>query len=213
MTSKKFFSLINGASVHIAPGTKVVDAQSVAQLMEAKEILDLAKQEAVAYRQQIAQECEQEREQARREGFAAGMETWAQHLAKLQKRTEIVREELSRQLAPVTISAAKKIVGREITASEDAIVDIVANNLKAVSQHKIVTIFVNPEEIDLLKKEKDRLQSVFDRLESLTIQGREDITPGSCIIETEVGIINAEIENQWRQLEAALEDMLGATQE
>jgi type III secretion protein L len=38
----------------------------------------------------------------------------------------------------------------------------------------------------------------------LSLRDRSDIQPGGCIIETEGGIINAQLENQWRVLENAL---------
>ena len=50
---------------------------------------------------------------------------------------------------PVALEAAKKIVGREIEASEDTIVDIVSNSLKAVSTHKKITIYVNRKDLEI----------------------------------------------------------------
>ncbi len=211
MTSKKFFSLIKEGSIHLAPGTKVVDADSIATLVTAQEVLEKAQAEAAEFRKQVIEECEKEREQAQREGFAEGMKKWAAHLVQLQKKIDNVRDDMTRVLVPVAIKAAQKIVGREIEQSKDAIVDIVRNNLKAVSQHQNIKVYVSPDELDVIRDQKPKLLTVFDRLESLSIQAREDIGRGSCVIETEVGIINAEIENQWRQLEAAIENMMGAS--
>ena len=44
---------------------------------------------------------------------------------------------------------------------------------------------------------------MFEQINILSIQEKGDISPGGCIIETETGIINASIENQWNALELA----------
>jgi type III secretion protein L len=106
------------------------------------------------------------------------------------------------------MKAAKRIVGREIELSEDTIADIVANSLKSVSQHKKVTIYVNRKSKDILERHRQRLKDVFEQLEILSIQEREDVADGGCIIETEKGIINARIEALWEILEKALRGLI-----
>ena len=98
-------------------------------------------------------------------------------------------------------------MGREIELSEDLIVDIVASNLKAVLQHKKITIYVNKKEIESLEKHKQQLRDLFENLESFSIRPRDDIAPGGCVIETEIGIINAQMEHRWQVLEQAFNAM------
>ena len=56
-----------------------------------------------------------------------------------------------------------------------------------------------------LEAEKSKIREILDQIESLSIHDRADIATGGCIIETESGIINATVDNQWRALEAAFE--------
>jgi type III secretion protein L len=46
---------------------------------------------------------------------------------------------------------------------------------------------------------------MFEQLQFLGVQERPDIAPGGCIIETENGIINASVDNQWKALETAFQ--------
>ena len=62
--------------------------------------------------------------------------------------------------------------------------------------------------MDILEKHKPRLRDMFEHLESLSIRPRDDIEPGGCVIETEIGIINVEMEHRWRVLEKAFEALL-----
>ena len=107
------------------------------------------------------------------------------------------------------IQAAKKIVGREIELDRNTIVDIISNKLKSVAQHKCVTIYVNQSDLTLLDKNRPRLKEVLENVEALSVQAREDVETGGCIIETEGGIINnASLEAQWRALETAFQALM-----
>jgi len=206
--NKKFFTLIHGDTVHLAPKNKVIPAQDFSDLMESHDVLKQVKKDAEDYRLEVAKECELLKAQAQREGYEAGFKDWAEHVANLEGEIVQVRKELEKILIPVALRAAKKIVGREIELSDDTIVDIVANSLKAVSQHKRITIYVNRKDLDALERNRSRLKQIFETLEVLSLRERSDIAPGGCVIETEGGIINAQLENQWRVLENALEQLL-----
>lgn len=205
MTSKHFFSLIHGEKINIAPKTKVIPADVISTLLDAEGVLKAVKQDAEKYKTGVVSEAEKLKEQAQREGFEEGFKQWVEHVAKLEAEIVKVRQDMERVVIPIALKAAKKIVGREIELSDNTVVDIVVNNLKAVSQHKKITIYVNKKDLEVLEANKTRLKQVFETLEALSIKEKADIQPGGCIIETEGGIINAQLENQWRILEAAFE--------
>ncbi len=211
--SNKFFSLIYGESIHIAPEKKVIPSKELSTLMDAKEIVGHVQKDADQYRKEVVTECETQKEQARRDGFEEGNAEWAAHIIELENEIKKVRSELEKVIIPIAVKAAKKIMGRELEVSETTVVDIVANSLKAVSQHKKITIWVNRKDIDILEKHREKLAKKFETLESLSIREREDITQGGCIIETEAGIINAQLENQWMILENAFQQLMQAEKE
>ena len=206
--SKKLFTLIYGDSIHIAPQTKIVRAEAFSKALEAQEVMEHIQKDVEKYRLEVAKECEKLKDRAQKEGYEAGFLQWAEHVAKLEEEIAKVRKDMESSILPIALKTAKKIVGREIELSPAAMVDIVANNLKAVSQHKKIAIFVNKSDLRALEASKSRLKALFEHLESLTIQARDDIKSGGCVIETEGGIINAQLENQWRVLEQAFEALI-----
>lgn len=205
---KKFFSLIHGDSIHIAPETKVIPATEFSKALEAYEIVEAVKADALKYKQEVAEEVEKLKEQAQKEGFEEGFKKWMEHIAKVEEEIIQVRHETEKVALPVALKAAKKIVGRELEVSENAIVDIVSNSLKAVVTHKRITIYVNRKDLEALEKSRSDLKNLFENLEILTLRERSDVAPGGCIIETEGGIINAQLENQWRIMENAFDKMM-----
>lgn len=206
--SKNFFSLISEKKIHIGPKTRIIPKQDIQDLLDGKQLLEKIKEDAVHYRQEVAEECEKLKEKASSEGYEEGFKSWLEHVARLEEEIIKVRKEFEKLLIPIALKAAKKIVGREIELTDDVVVDIVSNALKPVATHKKIVIYVNKKDFQILEQNKPKLKSLFEALESFTLRVRDDITPGSCIIETEVGIINAQLENQWRTLEKAFNNLV-----
>ncbi len=206
--SKKVLTLIHGGDVHIAPETKVIPADDFSQLLDASETLKKVQEDAHQFRIEETKKIEQERAQAVAEGFAEGMDKWAAQIQRLEEEIERVHDELKKLVVPVALKAAKKIVGKEIETSKEVILGIVSTTLKAVSHHQVITVHVNPKDLEALEKERPKLKQIFDRLESLSLVARNDVEPGGCIVETETGIINAELEHQWTRLEQAIESLM-----
>lgn len=206
--SKKFFTLIKEGSIHLAPNTKVIKSAAYSQALDARELLQVAKEDAETYKKEVAEECEKLKEEAKKEGFQKGFEEWASQVAYLESELANARKDIEKMVIPVALKAAKKIVGREIELSENIIVDIVTNNIRAVAQHKKIIVYVSKKDYEALDKEKNELKQHFENLESFVIRERADIQPGGCVIETEAGIINAQLENQWELLEKAFASMM-----
>ena len=204
---KKFFSLIHGQSVHVAPETRIIPAAEFSKAMEAHQILEEVKKDTLKYKLEVVAEIEKLKEQAQKEGFEEGFKKWVETIIKVEEEIIKVRKDTEKMALPVALKAAKKIVGRELELSENAIVDIVSNSLKAVVTHKRITIYVNKKDLEALEKNRSKLKDIFENLEILVLRERPDIESGGCIIETEGGIINAQLENQWRILENAFDKM------
>jgi len=204
----KFFSLLSGKEVRPAPGEKRIPAKEFTVLAKAGEILSTVKKEANAYKRDIAAESEKIKEQAFKEGFQEGLVSLNKHLLALDHELKAIRSDVQKKILPLALKAARKIMGEELKLHPDRIVDIVLTSLKPVTQHRKITIYVNKADLPLIEENKGKIKKIFEHLESLSIQERSDIEQGGCMIETEAGIINAQLENQWRALESAFESFM-----
>ncbi len=201
----KFFSLIETEDVHIAPENKVIPSREFSKLVKADAILRQTKKEEIQYRKQVSSECEQLKEAAELAGFNEGLKQLNAQFAHLDREIKAVRKEMENTMVPLALTAVKKIIGKELETHPETIVDIISTALKAVTQHRKVKIYVNPGDHENVENARPRLRELFEHLESLTIQPREDVVEGGCIIETEAGIINAQLESQLKALEAAFQ--------
>ena len=206
--NKKFFSLLSGKEVSLSPGEKIVLAKDFSSLVKSSDILKAVKQEAIEYRKKVALECETLKEEGFKKGFDEGLEKLNVLIVKLDADIKKFEEELKKQILPIALKAAKKILGDELKLHPDRIVDIVLQALKPVTQHHKIKIYANKEEIEILEKKKPQIKKILEQSKIFSIEERDDIEKGGCIIETEAGIINAQLENQWKALEIAFEKFM-----
>ncbi len=204
----KFFTLLSQKDVLTASGQKIIPASECTVLQSADEILKTVKHEEIEYRKTALAEAEKIKEQAFQEGFQEGLQSLNSHVIALDRELKEIREDIHKKILPLALKAARKIVGEELKLHPDRIVDIVMTALKPVTQHRRIVLYVNRIDLESLEKEKSKIKKIFERLENFSIQERSDIEPGGCIIETEAGIINAQLENQWRALESAFESFM-----
>jgi type III secretion protein L len=201
----KFLLLPHEGTVHPADGEKIIPKDIFGTLLSAEEVLAKAKQEGERHLAEKEQEGQALKEQAKQEGFSEGLDSFNQHLIYFDKQLRSIALELQKQILPLALKAAKKIVAEQLILKPDTIVDIVMQTLAPVLQNHRFTIYVNKADKEHLEANRPKIREVLEHVQSLMIQERADIAPGGCLIETESGIINATVENQWRALERAFE--------
>jgi len=201
----KFFSLIKNDEVHIAPDAKVIPSAQFEKLVEADELIERIHLDIEAYRKEVEVECQKIKEKAQEEGFSEGLAKWNEQLQFLEKEKERVEEQMNKTIIPLALTAVKKILGKELEMKPSLVAEIVKTALKPVSQHRKITIFVNKEDLDLIEEDRSEIKALFEHLSTLSIKVRDDVKRGGCIIETEAGIINAQLESQLTALEAAFQ--------
>ncbi|MDX8430741.1 MAG: FliH/SctL family protein [Candidatus Algichlamydia australiensis] len=204
----KLFSLIEDGEIHLEEGKKILTQEEFATLLDAKGVLDKAKKDAETYMKGVKTRAAKLRVSAKEEGFAEGLNRINAQIVALDQKVKEIEHEMQKKILPLALKAAKKIFGRELNLSSEAIVDIVLQTLKPVKESHKIKILVNKEDLKTLEKEKAKLREMLEYVEILTLEERSDLEKGDCIIETEGGIINATLENQWRALESAFKTYL-----
>lgn len=201
------FSLIyQGIVSKTSPG-KILKAQEFSELLNITDLLNKAHEDVEKLLNDTQQTCETNKQEASEEGYQEGLVRFNEQLIYLDQKVKQMEHEMHKIILPLALQAAKKIVGAQLTLDASTIVEIVMQVLKPVRQCHEIKIFVSKEDFASLDAEKEKLKSLFDHVRIFSIEERSDLTKGSCIIQTEAGIINATLENQWRALEAAFTNL------
>lgn len=204
------FSLIKKGDIHLGK-KKIIRAKDFSEFMKTKELIEEAEKEAEALHETTLKECEKIKEKAKEDGFQEGLVKFNSHILFLDEEIKVLRHETQKAILPIVLKAVKRIIGEEIELRPEMVVGVVIQAVKSVVQCQFVKLYVNKEDMQILEESKEKIKQVFEKLESFRIEERPDVPRGSCIIETERGILNATLENQYRALERALEGHLRKT--
>ena len=168
----------------------------------------------------IISEAENSREQniaeARKEGFEKGLEEGyengrqeAQRLIDrlhviiertLDKRTGIL-EETERQLVDLVLLVSRKVVKVISESQRDVIMSNVLHALRKVKGRVDVTLRVNTADLQLSSDHvKDFIEAV-ENVQGITVAEDSTVEKGGCIVETDLGAIDARISSQLAELE------------
>lgn len=204
----RLFTLLKDEEVHPAPEKKVIPAKDFSTLLKTNAILKKARSEIEEFKDNAAKEAEELKKKGYDDGYQEGLIQLNEQILGLDNEKKRLRHEMNQLILPLALKAAKKIVAGELKAHPETIVNIVLQALVPVMQSHHITIYVNKADKEIVEAAKSRLKEKLDQLESLTIKERDDVSEGGCMIETESGIINATIENQWRGIESAFDRYL-----
>lgn len=198
----KFFSLIFKDD-EISPNRKVLSPEAFSAVLDSQELLDKTKEDSEAYLAQTHKECERLQEEAKARGHRDGLEEWTSQLAFLAKETQDLRERVKEAIVPLAMASVKKIIGKELETRPETIISMISQALKDLAKHKQIVIHVNPKDLELVDQHRVDLKKIVEYADSLVISPKGDVTEGGCIIETEAGIINAQLDVQLEALEKA----------
>ncbi len=201
----KLLTLIQQSEIHPASAEKVIPAKDFSVLLETKLLIEHAQKDIVLYKQKVEKESKKLRAQAKQQGFDEGLEQFSTYITDLEKKMLFWYSELQKKVLPLALQAAKKIVNQQLSLDPETIVRIVSETLKSVKQSPDITIYVNKLDKEILEANKPTLKKNLEQVKTFTIQERDDVEQGGCVIETDSGIINAKIDKLWESLEQAFQ--------
>jgi type III secretion protein L len=182
---------------------KVLKREVYEATREARDVVVLAQEQA----KQIIEEAERRRdairEQASEEGRARGLAEWNHILATASQRAEQLTKSWEETMLRLSIRVAEKIIGEQLKLRPETIVEILRQVLRGARPGKHLTIQVNPAELQQVRDHIEALQAPGATSE-IEIVASASVLPGGCVIESELGIIDARLETQLKCLEDAL---------
>jgi type III secretion protein L len=195
--------IIKSVAPNKSPGGSITKRHVVDARAEARLIIAAAEEDAAAIRQRAETFARESREKAYREGCESALSEWNTLLVEAQELRDQAVSGVEKDLLRLAVKIAEKILGREIKSNRETIVDIVANALRQARRNEMITVRVNPADLPVLEAHGQRLERA-GREQFLDVVPDPQVTAGGCIIESESGAIDAQLDTQLRVLERAL---------
>ena len=141
-----------------------------------------------------------------KKGYEEGLERGKQEIANTMMdfvaKSSASFSKLEKDITGVVKSSVSKIVGK--IDKDELIVNVVKNSLQRIKMQKHATIKVAPSEAPILRDRIAELTKDSPMLEFLDICSDAHLSSGSCIIETELGVIDASVPVQLEAIQSAL---------
>lgn len=129
----------------------------------------------------------------------------AQHmrdeLAGLEAR---MLKEVEGEVVRTAIKIAHEILLAELQLRDDAVVDVAVTALMAAKNARDINLRVHPRNAEALRQHKTRLVSNLTRAKDVEIREDRRVKPGGVLIETESGVIDAQLETQLEEIARVL---------
>ena len=197
-------NVIKVHSSSATPAVSKITREAHEASLEAKDILAKAQEQAAQLLEDAQQEKDALFEESSEQGYAAGLDKWNDALAEAWSRRDAFLLRNEAELVRLAVAIAEKVVRRSVEADSDVVVQAVTEALKSVRGEKRITIKVNPSEEDVLREQASSLRLLGSEVGDLVIVGNPAIAAGGCIVESELGVIDAQIDTQLASIEKAL---------
>lgn len=187
------YTQITPGAFGLTPG-RIVKAEEFSAAADARALIAAAHDEA----ERIVAKAKELREAERQRGFEEGQEQ--ARLAMAEQMTEAVGK-VNDYLTAVEndmvalVSRALERIADEI-GHHEIVVRIVKKALAALRNEKQLTLRVAHEQVTHLRQRLDDILSDYPLVSELQIVGDGRLSAASCIIESEIGVIDASLDGQ-----------------
>lgn len=201
--------ILNNGTIEAAPGTKIVRHEELLQLMQAQELIDQSRLEAQKIVEEAQKTYDERFEQGLQKGREEGRSEYSLKIMDMVIEQLDSLEGLEKQIVEVTCKAVEKIIG-QFDGSQIA-VRIVHRGLNAVRGEKRILVRVSLQDEAAVREElRAFLLSADGSQGYIEVMGDPNLNRGDCILETAMGVVEAGLNTQLKNLRQALSSKVAA---
>ena len=183
----------------LAPGTRVIKASEYAELQDAEKIIEAANQQAELILQNAREVYEEQKKKGYEEGIQSARIDQADQMFKMVSRSIEYLAGLEGTLANILMSGIRRILGQ--FDEQEMVISLVKNALQHVRHEKSVTVRVPPTQFAVVQARTSEILADYRGVGFIDVVADERLKTGDCIIESELGVIDASIDVQLKALE------------
>jgi flagellar assembly protein FliH len=150
--------------------------------------------------------------EGKRVGFESGtkkvdpvINSLNQALGQLENIRKEIHEALEKEVARLALAIAKKIVCHEVKTNHETVVCVAREALGRVENPGKVKIKLHPGDLQFIKDTQTQLSRFLHNVESIRFEAEASIQSGGCLIETDMGDLDARIEKQFQAIEESFQ--------
>ena len=128
-----------------------------------------------------------------------------QGLEQLKNIRREIHQKIEKEVAQLALSIAKKIVCHEVKTTEETVICVAREALSRVENPGKIKVKLNPADLQFIQDTKSQLSHFLHNAASIRFEAEDSIQSGGCVIETDMGDLDARIEKQFQAIEESFQ--------
>ena len=186
----------------LPPGRNLLKAADYTAMVAANRMIEDAEERARHIIARAERVYVSEKERGYEDGVAEGKRSLAGQVLETVLRTVDFLGSVETQIVETVMRALHKILAEK--EPKQLICGVVKNVLKVARGQKQVSLRVAPSQVEMVREEMDRILAHFPTIHFIDVLADSRLNTGGCILESEVGVVDAGLEVQLRAIEVAL---------
>ncbi len=194
---------------------------------DARELINVAEKEAAEILKQSYEESKEVLESSRAKGYQEGFEQGLHQgrEAGYQEMTQLIDEakmlkqesydgrerlskELEEQIVHLVIGTARRILQVNMQENQELVFQLIEDGLRKCNYTENLVIHVSEMDYDMVYAYQNRIYLMTDGIYEIEVKSDPSMSPGSVLIETASGQVDAGIETQIKQIESAFLELM-----
>ena len=193
---------LENSQATIVPTQRILKKDEHAFLLDAQRLIDIARHEASLIKQQALDEAEAMRQEGFRRGQEEGKAAIADQILNTMSQSAAYFSKVEDVMVELVVRAVKHVLGE--VNQRDLIERVVHRALESTRNENQVTVRVSPAQADALKERIGSMLQKFPKIQFLDVQPDTRLPDDGCVLETEIGVVDASLETQLKAIEKAL---------
>lgn len=124
----------------------------------------------------------------------------AESLGELSRLRETVLKNSTDDMLRLVLAIAEQVIHREVAADPTIILATLQEALQAAIHSDAYHVRVHPDDLAMVMERKPLFLASISGLKNITLEGDATVSRGGCLVESELGQVDASIEGQLGEL-------------
>jgi flagellar biosynthesis/type III secretory pathway protein FliH len=134
-------------------------------------------------------------------GVASAVQSMKRAIAGIQRLSQEIYQSIEREVVELALSIARKVVCQEIKINRDVVLCVAREALSQVDVPGKIKVRLNPADLEFITSMQGQNSNFLQEMDKVIFEAEESISNGGCVIETQLGEIDARIEKQLQVVE------------
>ncbi len=142
--------------------------------------------------------------------FGKSIEALAKAVEEISRLRESLLRNSSHDLLRLVLAISRQVIDAEVASRKEIILATIERALQAAVRSDSYRIRVHPDDLQLVQEKKPLFLAAIHGLENISFEADPAVARGGCLLESELGDVDATIDSQ---LEEIRRNLLAAIQE